>query len=103
MDAVVVDRMSGELTLIDWKTSGKRRATLASTFDAPLQLAAYAGACNADPRHRFRLRRASVVVVRGDGRGPEANAIAMDEHALEEYWQKWMRRLKTYRRMKEYQ
>ncbi len=62
VDAVAVQRSSsssssssfGELTLLDWKTSGRRRPTLASTYDAPLQAAAYVGAANADPRHKFR-------------------------------------------------
>jgi hypothetical protein len=31
------------LLIVDWKTSKKKKTSLKSTFDAPLQVAAYAG------------------------------------------------------------
>lgn len=40
----------GTLCLIDWKTSGKLKSSLADCYDYPLQAVAYAGAINQDPR-----------------------------------------------------
>ncbi len=38
------------LCLIDWKTARKPKPSLADCFDYPLQMAAYAGAINQDPK-----------------------------------------------------
>ncbi len=97
----------GELTLLDWKTSGRPRPTLSSTYDAPLQVAAYVGAANADPRHGFRVRSACVVVVHGFSSSSSSSvvpavALRMDAAKLEDYWRRWLLRLATYRRMREY-
>lgn len=40
----------GTLCLIDWKTSGKLKSSLADCYDYPLQAVAYAGAINQDPK-----------------------------------------------------
>ena len=44
-------KKSKKVVLIDWKTSEKKKSTLAKTFDAPLQVAAYVGALNHDSRY----------------------------------------------------
>ena len=45
MDGLAVHLPSQKVILIDWKTSKKDKLTLAATFDAPIQIAAYAGQC----------------------------------------------------------
>ena len=50
------------LVLIDWKTSEKKKSTLSSTFDTPLQIAAYAGAFNNDPRYPVGVQNALVAI-----------------------------------------
>ena len=50
-DALAYHKKSKKVVLIDWKTSEKKKSTLAKTFDAPLQVAAYVGALNHDSRY----------------------------------------------------
>ena len=43
----------GQMSVIDWKTSKRKKKTLKSCYDYPVQLAAYAGAVNQDPMYPF--------------------------------------------------
>ena len=45
----------GDLCVIDWKTSKRRKSSLRFTYDNPLQLAAYAGALNFDTRYDLKV------------------------------------------------
>ena len=56
MDCVALYRdpkseKNGRLMLIDWKTAGKAKRSIGDTYDNPLQVAAYVGAFNHDPRY----------------------------------------------------
>ena len=44
-----------EICLIDWKTCRRKKASWKSSFDYPVQLAAYAAAVNADPAYDFAV------------------------------------------------
>lgn len=41
--------------VIEWKKSSRDKLTLNSTYDAPIQLAAYLGAVNNDTSYDFRV------------------------------------------------
>lgn len=45
----------GDLCLIDWKKSDKRKDTIESIYDAPTQVASYIGAINADLNYPFEV------------------------------------------------
>ena len=45
------------MCLIEWKTSKRRKATLDSTFDNPLQIVAYMGAVDFAEEYDVKVRR----------------------------------------------
>lgn len=88
------------LALIDWKTSEKKKASLASTFDNPLQIVAYIGALNHDPRYPFQIDHGLIVIVHNDGL--EAKVLGISKQKLDIYWKAWLERLKLYEAMTKY-
>ena len=90
---------SQKVILIDWKTSKKQKLKLRHTFDAPIQIAAYVGALNHDPRYPFQIENAMIAVVYNDG--SEANLIHMDKKELIRHWIMWLNRLKQYEKLVE--
>jgi len=98
-DALAVYK-KGALVLIDWKTSNKKKRDLKSTFDAPLQLAAYAGAVNADPNLPFTVQSGLIVVVHNSGE--PAGVLTVARHQIEQAWHSWCQRLALFKKMREY-
>ncbi len=47
----------GQLCIFDWKTSKKKKKSLKSCHDYPVQLAAYAGAVNQDSAYSFGVSK----------------------------------------------
>eukprot|EP00094_Tigriopus_californicus_P000005 TCALIF_00005-PA protein Name:"Similar to mgme1 Mitochondrial genome maintenance exonuclease 1 (Xenopus tropicalis)" AED:0.45 eAED:0.48 QI:0/-1/0/1/-1/1/1/0/386 len=88
------------LALIDWKTSEKKKASLSSTFDNPLQIAAYIGALNHDPRYPFQIDHGLIVIVHNDGH--EAKVLGISKQKMDIYWKAWLERLKLYEAMSKY-
>ena len=84
--------------LIDWKTSQKPKRSLLSTFDNPLQIAAYIGALNHDPNYPFQINQGMIVVAYNNG--DEANVLSMNKKSLETYWKLWLQRLTLYEKLK---
>ena len=82
------------LVLIDWKTSQKQKLSVSSTFDNPLQIAAYIGAFNHDPRYPLQIEEGLIVVVYNNGR--PANVLPLKQKSLETYWKLWLQRLTLY-------
>lgn len=76
---------------LEWKTSEKSKPVLSSTYDAPIQLCAYIGALNIDPRYEISARNGYVVVAYKDG--TKANAFYLSEKDVRKYWAKWLQRV----------
>ena len=51
----LIGEYKGALSVIDWKTSGKRRLSLKDCFSYPQQVAAYVGAVNFDKNYPFQV------------------------------------------------
>jgi len=89
-----VTQYKDQLSVIDWKISEKRKSTLESTFDYPLQVAAYLGAYNADPTYHKQVSSGLIVVCYEDGH--PADVLPMTANAVQYYWQQWLRKLHNY-------
>ncbi|GFT24916.1 mitochondrial genome maintenance exonuclease 1 [Nephila pilipes] len=87
-------RYRGKLVVIDWKTSKKKKPSVSSTFDNPLQIAAYVGALNFDPKYQYLANQGLIVVAYEDG--TQASAHYMDENLIHRYWKEWLIRVKMY-------
>lgn len=87
-------KSKARLVLIDWKTSQKPKESLRSTFDNPLQIAAYVGAFNHDKRYPVQVTEGLIVVVYNNGR--PATLLPVRLKALENYWKAWLQRLSLY-------
>ncbi|XP_051157204.1 mitochondrial genome maintenance exonuclease 1-like [Leptopilina boulardi] len=84
----------GDLCLIDWKKSDKRKDTIESIYDAPTQVASYIGAINADLNYPFEIKKGLVVVAYTNGE--EATVYEIDHENLFIYWKTWLKRLQKY-------
>lgn len=89
------------LVLVDWKTSKQKKKNLDSTYDNPIQLAAYIGAFNHDPRYQPQIDRGMLVFVYNDG--TQAKVFNLTENLIQIYWEQWLERLQLYRKMEEHQ
>lgn len=85
---------SGNVYGIEWKNSEKSKPTIAATFDAPLQLAAYVGALNATREHAVEITCGMVVVAYENGR--PADFFKLNEAQLTQYWYAWLLRVQEY-------
>ncbi|XP_064622747.1 uncharacterized protein LOC135484960 [Lineus longissimus] len=89
----------GNLCLIDWKTSAKKKRKLEFTYDNPLQLAAYAGAVNAMDSFDYKIKHAVLVMMYPDGSPAHAHLMSVD--VLEKYWRIWLQRVRLYWKLKQ--
>merc|ERR1719474_423602 len=94
-DCVAV--INNTVTLIDWKTSERVKNSSKALYDNPLQLAAYIGAFNSDPRyeHLGNITHGAVVVVYNTGY--PAMLHTFDQKQLGKYWSTWCQRLQQYK------
>ncbi|XP_031625852.1 mitochondrial genome maintenance exonuclease 1-like [Contarinia nasturtii] len=93
----IIDNVSivrNELCAFEWKTSEKSKPRITSTYDAPVQLCAYLGALNADPRYDMTVKNGRVVVAYKNG--DTANVFNLSEADLRKYWLQWLQRLQEY-------
>ncbi|XP_024152581.1 mitochondrial genome maintenance exonuclease 1 isoform X2 [Oryzias melastigma] len=89
-----VARYRGVLCVIDWKTSEKPKPFLSNTYDNPVQVAAYAGALNADENYEYQVENGLIVVAYKDG--SPAHAHKLDSELMSEYWKTWLLRLEEF-------
>lgn len=80
--------------VLEWKTSEREKSSLQATFDAPLQLCAYLGALNIDPRYEMKSRNGLIVIAYKNG--TEAHSFYLSEAELRNYWKAWLLRLQEY-------
>jgi len=107
-DAVLIYKDS--LILVDWKTASllttKQKMAerepsneideLKGLYGAPMQIAAYVGAFNADPTYASlpKIQRGAIVLANENG--SEARVIEMDLVDLKDYWAQWLRATHTF-------
>ncbi|XP_012278905.1 uncharacterized protein LOC105698873 [Orussus abietinus] len=84
----------GKLCVIDWKKSERPKLTIHDTYDAPLQIASYIGALNADGNYPFEVSNGLVVVAYNSG--AQASVHEINQFTLQMYWKMWLKRLQTY-------
>ncbi|KAK2586948.1 hypothetical protein KPH14_009874 [Odynerus spinipes] len=84
----------GELCVIDWKKSEKDKSSLTSTYDAPVQIAAYIGALNYSNSYPFTVKCGLIVV--GYTNGKPADTYIIKDNVLKTYWKKWLLKLQQY-------
>eukprot|EP01135_Chromosphaera_perkinsii_P000735 Nk52_evm23s151 gene=Nk52_evmTU23s151 len=95
-----VAEYNGEMCVIDWKTSLKRKRTLKECFEYPAQVAAYAGAINNDPllvtTLQGTIRKGLIVSAYSDGY-TEADVVELQGEDMVRFWKLWNMKLAYYR------
>ncbi|XP_031548638.1 uncharacterized protein LOC116286306 [Actinia tenebrosa] len=94
----LVAEYMGILSVIDWKTSQKKKVNLTQCHSYPIQISAYAGAINFDLDYPFQILNSVLVIAYENG--DPADVHIMNEQLCEEYWEKWLIRLHQYKAMK---
>lgn len=79
---------------LEWKTSDKMKQRLSSTFDAPIQMCAYLGALNSDPRYNFNVSNGCIVVAYKNG--DKGSVFRLTKKEIQIYWHLWLQRVQEY-------
>ena len=93
-DALTVHVPSKKVVLIDWKASTQKISTEIVDEEDALQVAAYVGALNHDPKYPYQIENAMVVYV--DHFGKKPILIHIDKNQLHKYWEMWLDRYSAY-------
>uniref|UniRef100_A0A182MYE1 Mitochondrial genome maintenance exonuclease 1 n=1 Tax=Anopheles dirus TaxID=7168 RepID=A0A182MYE1_9DIPT len=90
-----VTSIRGEYHVIEWKTSDNAKATVAATYDAPIQLCAYLGALQANDELRdSRVRNGAIFVAYTSGKPADVHMLNGAE--VRRHWKLWLNRLQEY-------
>ena len=81
----------GNPCIIEWKTSQRRKSSLADCGEHPMQMVAYAGAINSDPTSKIQIRHGLLVIAYDDG--TPADVHFLDLKQCRGFWQDWLVRL----------
>mmetsp|Transcript_6637 Transcript_6637/g.10251 ORF Transcript_6637/g.10251 Transcript_6637/m.10251 type:complete len:267 (-) Transcript_6637:30-830(-) len=84
-----IARYKGQLKIIDWKTSKRRKDSISKLFDYPIQLSAYLGALYSDNRYPPEVKPTSGIVVVMYEDHP-ADVVDISKAEMEEAWEKWL-------------
>ncbi|ODN00817.1 Mitochondrial genome maintenance exonuclease 1 [Orchesella cincta] len=90
-----VAEFRNRLVLIDWKTSQKPKPLVSMTYDTPLQIAAYIGAINYDPKYSLKINDGMIVVAYEDG--SSCQTFLLNSVDIAKYWKLWLQRLRRFR------
>ncbi|CAL8099626.1 unnamed protein product [Orchesella dallaii] len=90
-----VAEFRNRLVLIDWKTSQKPKPLVSMTYDTPLQIAAYIGAINYDPKYSLKIDDGMIVVAYEDG--SSCQTFLLNSTDIGKYWKLWLQRLRRFR------
>ncbi|XP_058067107.1 mitochondrial genome maintenance exonuclease 1-like [Anopheles bellator] len=90
-----ITSIKGQCHVIEWKTSDKPKATVAATYDAPIQLCAYLGALQASGELRDTEVQNGAIFVAYTG-GIPADVHLLDASKMRRYWNMWLHRLQDY-------
>ena len=81
----------GNTCIIEWKTSHRRKSSLADCGEYPMQMMAYAGAVNSDSTSRIQIQHGLLVIAYEDG--APADTHFLDLKQCRTFWQDWLVRL----------
>jgi len=96
-------KIGDTIALVDWKTSERVKKTRASLYDAPIQVAAYIGALNSDPRYQElgSICNGAVVVIYNSGLPADVHLYS--KRQMQGFWGHWCKRLRKYKDMNQLQ
>lgn len=86
---------NGNPCIIEWKTSQRRRSSLADCGEYPIQLVAYAGAINSNPSSKIQIQQSLLVIAYEDG--SPADVHLLDFKQCRHFWQDWLVRLHKFK------
>ena len=81
----------GNPCVIEWKTSQRKKSSLADCGENPMQLVAYAGAINSNSKSKIQVRHGLLVIAYEDG--SPADVHVLDLKQCKHFWQDWLVRL----------
>ncbi|KFB49901.1 AGAP010576-PA-like protein [Anopheles sinensis] len=90
-----ITAIRGQPHIIEWKTSDNPKASVAATYDAPIQLCAYLGALQASNEWtEGKLQNGAIFVAYTDGKPAHVHLLSASD--MRRYWQLWLQRLQEY-------
>ncbi|KAF3423089.1 hypothetical protein E2986_04703 [Frieseomelitta varia] len=80
--------------VIGWKKSAQQKTSLATSFNTPIEIAAYIGAINSFNKYSFKVNRGLIIVAYT--KGEFATIHELKDDALQTAWEEWLNRLEQF-------